>query len=118
MAYTNKKKIRENSSDHACLYNADVAFEQSDHAHLYTLSIRPLDHKFQHHLTISSTAFPNVAFNRAPTVCPIYSDSCSVAELNNVARGMTAKRFNAKTLVALDPNKVARNPMGRKTRSG
>ena len=96
--------------------NADVAFGQSDHAHLYIISLRTKIPNM--HLTINSTAFPKVAFSKAPNVCPVYSDSCSVAELNKVASGMTAKRFTTKTVVALHPNKVARKPMGKKTRSG
>lgn len=69
-------------------------------------------------LTMSSTAFPKVAFNNAPNVWPVYSESCSVAQLRSVASGMTAKRLHTKIVIELHPKYSAKSPRGKKTNRG
>ncbi|KIM84912.1 hypothetical protein PILCRDRAFT_817733 [Piloderma croceum F 1598] len=51
--------------------------------------------------TISSTAFPSVAFNNPASVCPTRIDNSSVANASSLARGMIARKENTKMSVSL-----------------
>jgi hypothetical protein len=51
--------------------------------------------------TISSTAFPRVAFMRPASVCPTRSDNSSVANANSLARGIIERNENMKTSVSV-----------------
>lgn len=66
-------------------------------------------------LTISSTAFPNVAFSNPPRVSPSLTEISSVANDRMDARGMMAKKLRVKTAVALHSSTPARIPSGTKT---
>mmetsp|Transcript_1578 Transcript_1578/g.4600 ORF Transcript_1578/g.4600 Transcript_1578/m.4600 type:complete len:257 (+) Transcript_1578:1166-1936(+) len=68
-------------------------------------------------LTMSSVAFPNVAFRRPPTVSLVCRATCSVASPRSFARGRMARQLKPKTLPALQDVRCAVMPMGRKTRS-
>ena len=66
---------------------------------------------------ISSTAFPNVTFIRAPIVSPSLQATASVACDSMPARGMMAMAFNANTTVGLMRVKLAAIPAGTNTKS-
>lgn len=68
-------------------------------------------------LTISSTAFPNVAFKSPPNVWPSLADSSSVAKLSSDASGMMATKLRTKTAVGFQPRAPAMIPSGTKTRN-
>lgn len=68
-------------------------------------------------LTIISTAFPNVAFNKAPMTSPASLASSSVALDKSMASGNMPSMLNAKTrfgLASIDPEMMLH---GTKTRS-
>lgn len=67
-------------------------------------------------LTMSSTAFPNVALHSPPNVWPNLADSSSVAKLKREASGTMAMKLRMKTAVGLHPSSPAMMPMGTKTR--
>jgi hypothetical protein len=50
--------------------------------------------------TISSTAFPRVAFKRPASVCPTRSDKSSVANDNSLAKGIIERNEKTKTKVS------------------
>ena len=68
-----------------------------------------------HKLTMSSTAFPNVAFMSPPSVWPSLAESSSVAKLNRAASGMMAMKLRMKTTVGFQWSAPAMMPMGTKT---
>lgn len=69
-------------------------------------------------LTITSTAFPNVAFSR-PAKESLWMDSpnSSVAKASTEANGMIPKKLKQKLTVAPQCNLSAKIPRGTKTRS-
>jgi hypothetical protein len=67
---------------------------------------------FRH--TMSSTALPNVAFNKPPKVSPSSIEISSVAKDRIAASGMIAKKFRTKTVVGFQPVAPAIIPKGTK----
>lgn len=66
-------------------------------------------------LTISSTAFPNVAFSSPPSVSPSLMAISSVANDRTAASGMIAKKLSAKTVVGAQLSSPAMMPNGTMT---
>jgi hypothetical protein len=66
-------------------------------------------------LTINSVAFPKLAFNNPPIVCPTFLLNSSVAKLNNDANGMIARKLNANTISGLHLSAPEIIPRGKKT---
>jgi hypothetical protein len=67
-------------------------------------------------LTISSTAFPKVAFSSPPKVWPSFADISSVANERTAASGTIAKKLRTNTVVGFQPATPAIMPRGTKTR--
>jgi hypothetical protein len=68
-------------------------------------------------LTINSTAFPNVAFNNPPIVCPNFALSSSVVKLNSAASGTIARKFSTNTALGFHPSAPPIIPSGTNTSS-
>jgi hypothetical protein len=66
--------------------------------------------------TMSSTAFPKVAFIKPPNVCPNLAEISSVAKDSSAARGTMATKLRQKTATGFQPSAPAMMPMGTKTR--
>lgn len=67
-------------------------------------------------LTMSSTAFPNVAFTRPPSVSPRRPAISSVANERTAAKGIMAKKLRVNTHGAPHSSSPAMIPKGTKTR--
>ena len=67
-------------------------------------------------LTINSTAFPKVAFNKPPMVWPSFMEISSVAKDRTAASGMMAKKLMVKTAVEFQLRAPATIPMGTMTK--
>ena len=93
--------------------DTDLAILESNNADLSVLSATY--ERLAELPTISSTAFPKVAFRRPPSVWPSFTESSSVAKLNKDARGMMAKKFRKKMTVGGQCMAPAMIPNGTKT---
>lgn len=69
-------------------------------------------------LTISSTAFPKVAFRRPPSVSPRCTASSSVTNERIPARGMMARKLSENTAVGPQWSEEAAKPTGIKSSRG
>lgn len=112
-ASKNKEDVRQNTTQHTRLNNSNLSILQCDDTDL--IQCQPCKRKRIRILTINSTAFPKVAFNRPPIVCPNFTEISSVANDNTAASGTIARKFSTKTTVGFQCNIPAMMPNGTNT---
>ena len=115
-AAKDEKNVGEDGAEHGRLDDTNFAIFERNDADLQTRSAPVGRAKVALH-TINSTAFPNVALRRPPSVCPSLADNSSVAKLRSEASGMMARKFSMKMTVGLHPTAPETMPKGTKINS-
>lgn len=111
--WTHEQNVGQNAAQHAGLHNADFALLERNNRDLRRLENAAA--RSGALLTMSSTAFPNVAFISPPSVWPSFADSSSVAKLSSAASGMMAMKLRMKVTVGFQFIAPATMPSGTKT---
>lgn len=106
-----EQEVGQDGAEHGRLDDLDLAIPEGNNADLADVSQHSVS-TYGGALTISSTAFPNVAFKSPPRVSPSLREISSVANERTAASGMMAKKLMVKTAVGFHPEEPATMPMG------
>lgn len=113
-ASQHKKGVRQDTTQHTRLNDANLSFFQCYDADLQGLILVSGKPDVTPKPTMSSTALPNVAFSRPPKVSPNFMEISSVANERMEANGMIAKKLSVKMTTGSQCVRPATIPSGTK----